>query len=39
MAYFQKILRVQGVISALQKAGCKEGDTVLVGDVEFDFVL
>lgn len=39
MAYFQKVLRTQGVISALQKAGCKEGDTVVVGDVEFDFVL
>ena len=39
MAYFQKILRVQGVIKSLQEAGCKEGDTVLVGDVEFDFVL
>ncbi|MBO5526030.1 MAG: GTPase ObgE [Clostridia bacterium] len=39
MAYFQKVLRDQGVIKALQKAGCKEGDTVEVGDVEFDFVL
>lgn len=39
MAYFQKVLRVQGVISSLQKQGCKEGDTVIVGDVEFDFIL
>ena len=39
MAYFQKVLRKQNVIKELQKAGCKEGDTVLVGDVEFDFVL
>lgn len=39
MAYFQKVLRTQGVISALKKSGCNEGDTVIVGDVEFDFVL
>lgn len=39
MAYFQKVLRSNGVISSLQSAGCKEGDTVIVGDVEFDFVL
>ncbi|MBQ9081489.1 MAG: Obg family GTPase CgtA, partial [Clostridia bacterium] len=38
MAYFQKVLRTQGVIKSLQSAGCKEGDTVIVGDVEFDFV-
>lgn len=39
MAYFQKVLRTRGVISSLQKKGCKEGDTVIVGDVEFDFIL
>lgn len=39
MAYFQKVLRTSGVISELQKMGCKEEDTVIVGDVEFDFVL
>jgi len=38
MAYFQKILREKGVISALIKAGMKEGDTVVVGGVEFDYV-
>ena len=38
MAYFQKVLRTQGVIKELQKSGCKEGDTVIVGDVEFDFM-
>ena len=38
MAYFQKVLRDKGVIKALVKEGCKEGDTVEVGDVEFDFV-
>ncbi len=39
MVYFQRILRTRGVIKALKAAGCKEGDTVVVGDVEFDFVL
>lgn len=38
MAYFQKILREKGVISKLRQMGIKEGDTVIVGDVEFDFV-
>ena len=38
MQYFQKVLRLRGVISALKEAGCKEGDTVSIGDVEFDFV-
>ena len=36
--YFQKILRLRGVIKELTKMGCKEGDTVSIGDVEFDFV-
>ncbi len=38
MAYFQKVLRVRGVVDALKKKGCKEGDVVVVGNVEFDFV-
>lgn len=38
MAYFQKILREKGVISKLREMGIKEKDTVIVGDVEFDFV-
>lgn len=38
MTYFQRVLRERGVIKALTAAGCKEGDTVVVGDVEFDFV-
>ena len=36
--YFQKMLRQRGVISALRKAGAKDGDTVVIGDLEFDFV-
>lgn len=38
MAYFQKILRDKGVISQLNKMGIKENDTVVVGDVEFDYI-
>ncbi len=38
MAYFQKILREKGVISKLKEMGVSEGDTVSIGDVEFDFV-
>ena len=38
MAYFQKILREKGVISKLREMGIKENDTVIVGDVEFDFI-
>ncbi|MDE6373589.1 MAG: Obg family GTPase CgtA, partial [Clostridia bacterium] len=38
MAYFQKILREKGVISQLKKMGINEKDTVIVGDVEFEFV-
>lgn len=38
MAYFQKILREKGVISKLRQMGIKDGDTVSIGEVEFDFV-
>ncbi|MGN1061110.1 MAG: GTPase ObgE [Candidatus Coproplasma sp.] len=38
MAYFQKILRDKGVIAKLLKMGLKQGDTVVIGDVEFDYV-
>ena len=38
MAYFQKILREKGVIQKLTQMGIKEGDTVSIGEVEFDFV-
>ena len=36
--YFQKTLKDRGVIKALYSNGCKEGDTVRIGDIEFDFV-
>lgn len=36
--YFQKKLKETGVIKALRRAGAKDGDTVRVLDVEFEFV-
>jgi len=39
LQYFQRALRNKGVIDALQDAGIQEGDTVRIGDLEFDFVL
>lgn len=38
MQYFQKVLRLRGVIRKLTEMGCREGDTVSIGEVEFDFV-
>ncbi len=38
MAYFQKVLRDKGVISQLKRMGICEKDTVIVGDVEFEFI-
>ena len=36
--YFHRTLRRMGVIDALRAAGAKEGDTVRIDDMEFDFV-
>ncbi len=36
--YFHRTLRSRGVIDALRAAGAGEGDTVVMGDMEFDFV-
>ena len=36
--YFHRTLRKWGVIDQLREAGAKEGDQVLIGDMEFDFV-
>ena len=36
--YFHRTLRSRGVIDALRGAGAKEGDTVVIGEMEFDFV-
>ncbi|MCD8200927.1 MAG: GTPase ObgE [Clostridia bacterium] len=37
-AYFQRVLRVRGVIDRLIEMGVKEGDTVVVGETEFEYV-
>ncbi len=38
LAYFQRALLNRGVIEELVKAGIQEGQTVRIGDLEFDFV-
>ena len=38
LMYFQKSLNDAGIIEMLREAGCSEGDTVRMFDVEFDFV-
>lgn len=35
---FQRILKARGVDAALRKRGAKEGDTIQIADMEFDFV-
>ena len=39
LQYFERVLRSTGIIDALLKAGIREGDTVSVYDIEFDFIL
>ena len=36
--WFHRTLRRLGVIDRLREAGAQEGDTVVLGDMEFDFV-
>ena len=36
--WFHRSLRRLGVIDALREAGAKEGDSVVIGEMEFDFV-
>lgn len=38
LQYFQRVLKESGIISALQKNGVRDGDTVRVYDIEFDYV-
>lgn len=38
LQYFQRALKTKGVIDALVEEGIKEGDTVIIGDLQFDFV-
>ena len=39
MNYFQRVLKLRGVFKELEKMGCRAGDTVVVGEVEFDYVI
>ncbi len=36
-AFFQKFMKEQGIIERLEELGIEEGDTVYLGDLEFDF--
>lgn len=36
-AYFQKQLKDEGIIDKLKEKGLKEGDTVIIGDIEFEY--
>lgn len=36
--YFQRTVKERGVLTALRNAGAKDGDTVFMGEIEFDFV-
>ena len=38
LAFFHRSLRRLGIIDALREAGAREGDTVIVEEMEFDFV-
>lgn len=37
MCYFQNFIVKEGLMDALKNAGAKEGDTVKIDDIEFDF--
>lgn len=36
--YFQNVLVKSGIMSKLREQGAKEGDTVVIGNMEFDFI-
>lgn len=38
LQYFQRVMKNMGVIEALEKKGIEEGDTVRMGDFEFDYL-
>jgi GTP-binding protein len=38
LAYFEGVLRRSGIIDALRQRGAKDGDSVRLGEIEFDFV-
>lgn len=38
LQYFQRVLHSSGIIDALKAAGIKDGDTVSVYDIDFDYI-
>ncbi|MBQ3140801.1 MAG: Obg family GTPase CgtA, partial [Clostridia bacterium] len=38
LQYFQRVLRMSGIIDELERLGVREGDTVSIYDFEFDYV-
>jgi GTP-binding protein len=38
LQYFQRVIKNMGVIEALENKGIKAGDTVKMGEIEFDYV-
>jgi len=38
LQFFQRSLRDSGIIDELEKAGISEGDTVRIGELEFEYV-
>lgn len=36
--YFQRAIKARGIIEALREKGIEEGDTVVFGEMEFDFI-
>ena len=38
LQYFQRILRLSGIIDELERMGINEGDTVSILDIEFDYM-
>lgn len=39
LRYFHRRLKSLGILEALEEAGVRDGDTVRIGDVEFDYIL
>lgn len=39
LQYFERVLRSSGIIAALEDAGIRQGDTVSVYDIEFEYVM
>ncbi len=38
LSYFQRMIRKRGIVDALKAAGIREGDTVRMNDVEFEYI-